>query len=567
MQGAAMRLLKLYEQAQREQRFGDCREIESAVRDWLLILRANETRLELPLALKRVLENISQPLLQRAALTLLCMIIGRLWEMRYDLFSLLSPSLLALAGLREVSSLQPASELASTMDSTIVDLAFILLSFMGRRGPGGLLLPDMRSFFARQPMLLRNLARASLDCGTLITPVPVPLQDQNFARYSAAIARWVKLRESWERNRKTEHVLEACLSIQQEVLACAEEVRYPVGLYIRDMLQRAASNPGQWRVIWQEYLLERLETASTISYQSSVLLWLILFPEADNLILLARRVLQQYQGDHISQQKRSTRFLATLSRDFRDFRDFTYFRDLGYLKDVKDFRYLGDARYFRDFRDVGYLKDLGYLGYLRDLRDLGYLGDLIDIGDLEYLRNMGYLGYLRDLRYLGYLGYLGYLRDLRSIFLTKAVAEKVRDLLLTQDTPASAELLPLIMGRLLQMQEEGRPAVQFQEIQALTASALACLPVGSSADEIVRSVSDVVRSLPARTANEIHFVHQVALNTQDIRLRRACAWALLDARPGDEDAWKEIRQSQASTVEEIRRAAEVSVQRYNKGAP
>lgn len=151
-----------------------------------------------------------------------------------------------------------------------------------------------------------------------------------------------------------------------------------------------------------------------------------------------------------------------------------------------------------------------------------------------------------------------------AILLTKEMAEKVRGMLSAQDTSTTAELLPLIMGRLLQMQEEGEPAAQFQEIQELAASTLACLPVGNGADEIVWSVSDVVSSLPTRTANEIHFVHQIALDSQDVRLRQACARALRSARPGDEGAWEEIRQCQTSMVEEMRNVAGEIVQRYNR---
>lgn len=151
------------------------------------------------------------------------------------------------------------------------------------------------------------------------------------------------------------------------------------------------------------------------------------------------------------------------------------------------------------------------------------------------------------------------------MLLTQDIAEKAREMLPAQDAPTTVAILTIIVGRLLHMQENGDTVAQFQEIQKLAASALACLPAIDSTDEIATLVNDVIRSLPARTANEIHLAYQVALDSQGVHLKQVCAWALLSARPGDTSACEEIKDCQASTVEEVRKAAEKIVQRQSKG--
>ena len=283
-----------------------------------------------------------------------------------------------------------------------------------------------------------------------------------------------------KRARITEQALQTCLAIHQQVLLGAEVVRDPAALYLQEMLQRSAGDSEHWRTSWQTYLLQRLDTASPVHYQQSILLWLMLFLEADEVEQVAQHVLHHYQNGSLPQQTYSLRFLTTLSRD---------------------------------------------------------------LSDLRYLR---------------------YLSDLRSFLLTEKVAEKA-SLSLDGATPSTTiDYLTLIMGRLLQMPEAGEPEMQFQEIQKLIRKTLTCLAVNSGNDEIAGAVADGLRSLPARTANEIHFVRQNALEIPDKRLRRACVKALATARPRDEQAWEEVKRCQASTDVEIQRVAKTVLKRRER---
>jgi len=526
-QDTVERLLSHYEQAQKEQRFEDCGAIERAVQDWLLMLREGETYLELPHKLQSIIADGKQPARQKATLTLLCEIAGSLRFMRYNLYLLLIPSLLALAELKTVPPYTPASGVQAATDFDIADLSLALFSLMGSRGPGGLLLESTQNYFKDHPSLLRDLARYSLASGTLITPVPAPLEGESFELYSHAIGRWIKLRDSYKRTHITESNIKDCLSIQEAILNCVSEVRYPAAMDLQAMVQRAANDPARWQEHWQSYLLEQLENAPYVHYQQVALLWIMLFPEKQNLEILKDCIINHYNSSHLPQQRYSRRFLSALSIDLRDSR---YLID---LRDLRDSRYLRNLRVSRILRNLEDLKDLKDL---RDLRDLRYLRNLIDLKDL---------------------------RDLRDLILGEDVAENARTALLSQGTSPNIDLFTIMMGRILQVQENGETGPQIEgEVQRLAAVAFDYLSRGNITDMVVYEAAlDIVRSLPARTANETRFVWQVMQAATEPRVSTACLQALAMAEPQNASAWHEIEQGKTSSVQEVREVVEVVLKR------
>ncbi len=238
---------------------------------------------------------------------------------------MLIPPLLSLTGLLAIGKLQPVPGLSISANFNVADLALTALSFLGKRGPAGLLLPEVRQHFKDYPEQLRQLALYSLQSGTLITPVVVPLTEDNFQRYSSAIEKWMKLRDSYNVTRITAQNRADCLAIHRELLDCAEEVAYPTTLHILAMLQRAEDHPERWQQTWQSYLLGQLNAGQYIHYQEAALLWAMLFPEQQAQAPLARCILSHYNGNTAPMQKYAQRFIVALSENFR------YLRHLRYL--------------------------------------------------------------------------------------------------------------------------------------------------------------------------------------------------------------------------------------------
>jgi hypothetical protein len=146
--------------------------------------------------------------------------------------------------------------------------------------------------------------------------------------------------------------------------------------------------------------------------------------------------------------------------------------------------------------------------------------------------------------------------------LNEDVAEKARTVLLSQGNSPNIDLLATLMGRILQVQEKDETGQQIEEeVQRLATVALDYLTRGNMADTVYETALDIVRSLPARTANEIRFVWQIIQGTTEPRIFTACAQALATAEPTDAAAWKEIEQGMASPVLEIKEAVEAVLQR------
>jgi hypothetical protein len=544
----AERLLSHYEQAQKEQRFDDCAWVEGTVKDWLLVLREKESYLELPHMLQQAICDTQHPERQCSALMLFTMIAKQLISARYNIHALLIPVLLALTGLESIGEYQPAARLPIATNFDVADLALTALSFMGRRGPAGLLLKELRQYFKDNPQQLRDLARYSLESSTLITPTVIPDSSENYNQYEAAIGEWIQLRDRYKKSRITDKDIASCLAIHQTLLDCAEEAKYPTALHLRNMLQQAVIHPKQWQQIWQDYLLEQMNTGCYISYQRSALFWAMLFPDKQDIQSLANHIVAPYSDTHITRQRYSQRFTSTLSIGLIDLRYLLYLRNLRDLRTLRDVRYLRYLRDLLNLLDLRELKDLEDLGYLRELRNL------ICLMDWRYLINLTYLRYLSELTYLRYLEYLRYLREL---VLTYDIAKKACVDFPSIDRLQKVDLLMILMGRMLQVQETDEMGQGIEEeVQRLAIIALDYLKQGGGDIEVIEAALDVIHSLPARTAGEIQFVWQVVDGTTDSRIHVACARALLSAKPKDGRAWKELEKGKTSSVKEVRDAVE-----------
>src|SRR5205823_5617505 len=270
-QAEALSDLKQYEQAQRARKFDVCSSIEQKVQDWLLNLPGEAFRPALLTVLSAAISDTRQGARQQATLTLLSMIAENLTTCSALVFDMLIPPLLSLTGLPAIGKFQPAPGLTISANLNVADLALTALSFLGKRGPAGSLLPEVRQHFKDHPEQLRQLALYSLQCGTLITPAVVLLAEENFQRYESAIGKWIQLRISYQGTRITPKNRADCLTIHKELLDCAEEVAYPTTLHLMRMLQRAEGDPGQWQPTWQRYLMEQLNSGHYISYQEVAL--------------------------------------------------------------------------------------------------------------------------------------------------------------------------------------------------------------------------------------------------------------------------------------------------------
>ena len=526
----ARELLACYEQAQRTRDFSLCEQIEAGMQKWLLSLpKTTYGRTPLLLVISQAIAATPHLAQQRAMLTLLAMIARQLEPCCQAVFGTLIPPLLALTGLPAVAPYQPDPAVAPATDFDVSDLALTILSFLGRSGPGGLSLQKVRDYFDAQPEQLRLLACCSLAAGTLITPTVVPAAEENYYQYESAIGAWIQLRDTYH-GRLTEQYIEACQIIHQRLLACAEEVIYPISLHLLAMLQRITEQTGHtWEQIWQGYLLEQLNTGIYTNYREAVLFWNTLFPKSQ-LQLLADQILSHYYADHAPRQRYAERMLSSLTSDLSRLRDLSY---LICLRDLTYSIYLSNLRELRELRGLRELKDLSHL------RDLGGLRGLIDLRDLSGLRG---------------------LIDLSYLLLNEEVIEKAQKALSTADRAQKIDLLLLIQERILHfLDTKHKGQVIEKETRRLAEAVLEELAT-ANADEGVREASlDVLGALPARTAAEVALLQQIADKAQDEQVQHACAYALQRAQPLDETAWGAIEQMQDSPVQVMREAAQAVI--------
>ena len=304
-------------------------DLGSYMQRWLSSLPREAYRPPLLEALYKAITDTNNTAHQRATLTLLSMIAQQLGACPTCIFQRLIPPLLAMTGLPAVGEYQPASGMSQSSTFTIADLALTVLSFIGKRGPAGLLLTEVRAYFKEHPEHLRLLARYSLESSTLLTFTVVPLAEANYQPYAEAIGQWIKLRDVSKTRRATEREIDSCLNIHRTLLDCAEEVRYPTTMHLLKMLQASASHPDpSWQNIWQNYLLQQLNSGRYSAYQEVVLLWVLLFPEKHEQEQLKSVLLRHYTSDGTSIQRYAQHFIVTLSIDLRDLRDLILTQDV-----------------------------------------------------------------------------------------------------------------------------------------------------------------------------------------------------------------------------------------------
>lgn len=134
--------------------------------------------------------------------------------------------------------------------------------------------------------------------------------------------------------------------------------------------------------------------------------------------------------------------------------------------------------------------------------------------------------------------------------LTHAVQQHITR---TSDDDERTELLSLLLGRVLQIQEgEEVGGERDDEVRQIVEITLATDNASQATAEITRSI---LRFLPARTEAEITLLIELALKTEDKSQQEACATALRQAHPQDSRAWDTLEAAQTSGVSEMEQAA------------
>jgi hypothetical protein len=561
-----LQLLQVYEEAQRRRLEAVCEQVEDVMRRWLLSLPGEAYRPTVLAVLHDALSGAQQMALQHAALTLLTVITPQLTSCPALVFSSLTPSLLALAGLPAVGDYLPTQRLSSALDLTIATQAVFVLSFMGKQGPGGALLKIVDEYIGIHPEHLRFLARASFESPLLLTPTVVPRSEENRQRYISALKQWIALREQHRTGRVTEREVDHCLTVQRALLDCAEEVAYPRMIYLVNLLQIGGCHSyHSWRYTWQAHISDQITSGSYLNYQEGVLLWTFLFSESHDIETLVALIAVHVSSADMLVQHLARHFLAMLSyyqralQDMPDLEDQSAVVDqldrlaqLALLEEVAGLerpstRALLDQRELPKLRTqlskrvpprVQQLRQVISVQYLRDRRALRLLLNGLVRRELRELRDRGNLS------------------KLARLLLTREVAENAVQSLSHAASPTtsveSIDLLLILLGRILQIRkaDEKGGAIE-QELRQLIQTACSDLAYYSPEESAVRL--DLVRSLPIRSSNEITLIMQVAEETTDERIRLACAHALRYATPQTSEAWKmleSVAQSSAAVVGE-----------------
>lgn len=544
-------LIQRYTQTLREKNFKDCERIEDVVTSWLLVLP------------RYMLESLQHRILnapqieQRATLKLLAMIMPDILTGSPQIFDTLMPILLAIAGLPAIEgnerTVKPAHDVSISSDPLVRDYAFTVLSVMGRRGPGGLLLSKIRE---EVEPYLEQLAHYSLDCNTLITPTNIPLSEENYKPYKATITQWISLLEELEKRTLLATDIEKCITIHKVLLGYAEDINYAIGSMIAAMLVASAHSPRIWKQTWQEMLLNQLKTGQDIVYFNSALLWTALFIKKDESKRLAEQLKKDYLD--ISKQLSASRFIAYIAKYLRDLQDLQEFRDIQYFRNFQDFRDSQNFQYLQDFRDFQNNEYLNGLLDFRDsrdsqnfqyLRDLLNLRDLLDFRDSHDSQNFQYLRGLLDLRDLLFIN------EIAQISLRR-ITHELPDL--------QIDLLLILLGRILQIGEDSVDTSAEQKVQQEIRQIIQTITpyFTSTTDDVRDAALDILRYLLARSGDEIRFVIEGAEQAKDEQVRDAYCYALRYARPlGKSERNTLERMGKGSQVKAVREATEGALSR------
>ena len=548
------RLLELYKEAlQSSTLFEVCDQIEAIMRRWLLSVPSTAYRPPIVTCFAGSLRDAAHPSRQRVILTLLLMIARRLRNAPDNVLTPLSAILLDLVGLTAQGKPKSPRTHLSSSDMLLADLALVVLSFLETRGPAGTLLPELRRSFNLHPEHLRSLASHSLERQTLLTPVVIPLEAESYQRYQSVIAQWQRLQSQLEKHAPSAKDFNICLSIQQTLLACAEEIRYPSTYHLLNLVQAEERHPEQpWQQSWQGYLVTQLESGHYISYQDVALLWLILFPEEEAMKNLFKMIETHYRGGKTPQQSYAQWFLARVS---------SYER---HQLDEREQRFIYSK--YMAARNSWLLPDLRMMRDLRDLLDLCRLHEPADMRKIHDSR------LISDPVFLQRLNPKSVYINLSVLLPTHSIAEQTIKCLAgwaatpSADPQEGVDLLTILLGRMLRLLKTGEMGdVVEQEIEQL------CQVITSHRQSLeVPQVRDALKELicylPARTAQEITLLVQLAEDASKGGIVNACAIALDRTAPKTPEAWQSLESVLNSPVEDIRTMVEKRLQKLQQEA-
>ena len=145
-----------------------------------------------------------------------------------------------------------------------------------------------------------------------------------------------------------------------------------------------------------------------------------------------------------------------------------------------------------------------------------------------------------------------------QVALAKEVAKHTESCLNSTNEELRADLLLVLLGCVLQVQEAettNNTVVDEQEVQHIAGIAIQCF-LSATVQDVQDAALDILRYLPARTINEIHFVVTQAEQAQDLQVRGAYCEALRYAQPEDDIAKKVLEKvGKDAQVAQVREAA------------
>ncbi|HEY1352639.1 MAG TPA: NACHT domain-containing protein [Ktedonobacteraceae bacterium] len=550
------RLLAVYTEAWQIQEFKICDQIEDVLSRQLLILPT--FRSSLPQAIGKIMSGEQGSALQHITLQLFTMTAGQIAASPANVFHMLIPPLLALTDLPAIEDDEPDAGVFAAKNLDIADLAFSVLSYLGRKGPPGLVLKKIRRQFEEHPTYFFLLARLSLENGLLLTPTVVPQEEDNFCLYQEAIQRWIILRNSYNPTNITIEDINSCKEIHQSLLDATEELRYPGIYHFMDLLRLMENRPIlSWRHIWQGYLADLLLSAPYVIYQEAALLWIMLSTNAQDVQELLTLVLNHYYSDQEPFRHYAQRFIAAIGDDLRDVYDSQYLdhaTHLRYFRDLRDMRYLRDIRDVRDIQDyrsiqtAQHIEKIRWFRDWRDLQELQYWREMRDWTDKTNIQNMHFI---IDMRVIPVI------EDVRTYLFTPSISERAQKRLpvVSPDDYEYSELLTIILGRILHIletQETGQDIEQeLQQIVTCISEKLLTL----TQQNVCEAVLAMISYLPARSAGEIHMLQHIAENTANKRVHQSCAGAISRSTSCNEKARDTIKTIAEANIDQVSGAA------------
>jgi len=549
-------LLEVYTEAWQIQEFKICDQIEDVLCCQLLILPT--FRSSLPRSIGRIISGVHGTPLQKITLQLFTMSAGQIAASPPSVFRFLIPPLLALTNLPALEDNKPSEGVSESKNLDIADLAFSVVSYLGRKGPPGLVLKKIRHHFEKNPTCLFFLARLSLENGLLLTPTVVPQEDDNFLCYQEAIQRWIILRDSYNPANITVEDINSCKEIHQSLLDATEELRYPSIYHFMDLLRLMDNHPiTSWRDVWQHYLANLLISAPYVMYQETALLWIMLSTNEQDVQELLTLILNHYYSDQEPFRHYAQRFIATIGDDLRDIYDSQYLDKatyLRYFRDLRDMRYLRDIRDLRDLQDyrsiqtAQYIEKIRWFRDWRDLQELQYWREMRDWTDKINIQNMHFI---IDMRVIPII------ICVRTYLFTTLTSERAQKRLSTvsPDDYEYTELLTIVLGRILHILEtkETGQAIEQELQQIVTCISEKLLTV--THPNVCESVLAMISYLPARSANEIQMLQYIAENNTGKRVRQSCAEAISRSVSCDDEAKQAIQAIADANIDQVSRTA------------